>query len=76
MTVLLRNVVDDLEVMLKENQVLSGRLVTSDSERERAHNEVRDLHSQLANAEQTDRIKDTGLEDIRHAYEVSSKSNC
>lgn len=68
--ILIRNVVEDLEVMLKENQVLSGRLVTSDSDRERAHKEVRELHSKLANAEQTERMKDTGLEDIRGAYEV------
>lgn len=62
---------DDLEVMVKENQVVSGQLVTIGADRENAHKEIQSLHARLANAEQTINMKETGLEDIRHAYEAS-----
>lgn len=65
-----RAVSDDLEVMVKENQVVSGQLVTVGGDRENAHKEIQNLHARLANAEQTINIKETGIEDIRHAYEV------
>lgn len=65
---------EDLEVMVKENQVVSSQLASVRQGRDKATEELRSAHSSLINTEQAVRIKETELEDLRQAYEVTGAS--
>ncbi|GMH37469.1 hypothetical protein BSKO_05342 [Bryopsis sp. KO-2023] len=70
-----RAVSNDLEVMVQENQVLSQQLMLSGSNREGVQQELKDSQSRIVQAEQKIRMKETELEDIRHAYEELALEN-
>ncbi|DBA89546.1 hypothetical protein WJX79_004564 [Trebouxia sp. C0005] len=64
-----RAISEDLEVLVKENQVVNHQLTTAVTERDDWHADLRSTRSKLAQAEQLARAKESEVEDLRKAYE-------
>ncbi|KAL3151587.1 Centrosomal protein 135kDa, isoform B [Trebouxia sp. C0009 RCD-2024] len=64
-----RAISEDLEVLVKENQVVNHQLTTASTERDDWHADLRSIKSKLAQAEQHARAKESEVEDLRKAYE-------
>ncbi|KAL3159299.1 Centrosomal protein 135kDa, isoform B [Trebouxia sp. C0010 RCD-2024] len=64
-----RAISEDLEVLVKENQVVNHQLTTATTERDDLHADLRSTRSKLAQAEQLARAKESEVEDLLKAYE-------
>lgn len=60
---------DDLAMMVRENQVVSGQLSRSAQQVDEAADEMRTLQNNLGVSQQTLKARELELEDMRHAYE-------
>ena len=60
---------EDLAVMVKENQLVSGQLSNSAAHVDEARDEMRTLQVNLGVANQTLKARELELEDMRQAYE-------
>lgn len=60
---------EDLAVMVKENQLVSGQLSRSAQQVDEAVDELRAMQTGLGVSQQTLKARELELEDLRHAYE-------
>lgn len=61
-----------VRAQVRENQVVSTELASAAAQRDGAHGELRKLQAQLTSLEQMVRLKDSEVEDLRHAYEAAA----
>ena len=58
--------------MVRENQQLSDQLVSSQASLEKLTEQQAEAQDRIAHLEQCSRVKDSDVEDLRQAYQVSA----